>query len=89
MQMSTKRPCTRWRSSANDPPTTYCSESADLDPTTILISGLPAGLTTIELTDMENKSEEFNLIVQLDVEYLRTHAGPSRADSQHHADSRF
>jgi pilus assembly protein CpaC len=42
------------------------------DPTTILITGQQPDVTTIELTDVDNVKEIYEVIVQLDVEYLRT-----------------
>jgi len=42
------------------------------DPTTILITGQQPDVTTIELTDVDNVKETYEVIVQLDVEYLRT-----------------
>jgi pilus assembly protein CpaC len=42
------------------------------DPTTILITGQQPDVVTIELTDDKNNSEKYEIIVQLDVEYLRT-----------------
>jgi pilus assembly protein CpaC len=42
------------------------------DPTQVLIVGLDSGLTHIYLTDVDNKTEEYDVIVQTDVEYLRS-----------------
>jgi pilus assembly protein CpaC len=42
------------------------------DPTTILITGQQPDVTTIELTDVNDVKETYEVIVQLDVEYLRT-----------------
>ena len=39
--------------------------------TRIIISGLNAGSVTITLTDEDNKSELYEVIVQLDVQYMR------------------
>ena len=42
------------------------------DPTTVLVTGLDSGSTTVTLTDEAGKNEEYEIIVQLDVEYLKT-----------------
>jgi pilus assembly protein CpaC len=41
------------------------------DPTSVLVTGLMAGTTRVVLTDKEKKSEAFDIIVQLDVAFLR------------------
>jgi pilus assembly protein CpaC len=42
------------------------------DPTKILVTGLEAGVTHITLTDEDKKVEELDVVVQQDVEFLRT-----------------
>jgi pilus assembly protein CpaC len=42
------------------------------DPSTILVTGLQPELTELTLTDVDGKTEKYQVIVQLDVEYLRT-----------------
>jgi pilus assembly protein CpaC len=42
------------------------------DPTQVLIVGLDSGLTHISLTDTAGTTEEYDVIVQTDVEYLRS-----------------
>ncbi len=42
------------------------------DPTTLLITGQQPDVTRIELTDSEDHKETYEVIVQLDVEYLKT-----------------
>jgi pilus assembly protein CpaC len=42
------------------------------DPTTILVTGLQPDLTDLTLTGEDDKQERYQVIVQLDVEYLRT-----------------
>lgn len=42
------------------------------DPTTILITGQTPDVTTIELTDIDDRKETYEVIVQLDIEYLKT-----------------
>jgi pilus assembly protein CpaC len=41
------------------------------DPTAVLITGVMAGTTRVTLTDKDNKSEAFDVVVQLDVQFLR------------------
>ncbi len=42
------------------------------DPTTVLLTGLEPGVAVVTLIDEKNAEESFQIIVQLDVEYLRT-----------------
>jgi pilus assembly protein CpaC len=42
------------------------------DPTTLLVVGLQPNVTRIELEDPDGKKETYEVIVQLDIEYLRT-----------------
>jgi pilus assembly protein CpaC len=42
------------------------------DPTRVLITGLEPGITRVTLTDVDNKSESFDVVVQFDVEYLKS-----------------
>jgi len=42
------------------------------DPTTVLITGQQPDVTHIELTDSDDRKETYEVIVQLDVEYLKT-----------------
>ena len=41
------------------------------DPASVLVTGLMAGTTRVVLTDKDKKSEAFDIIVQLDVAFLR------------------
>jgi pilus assembly protein CpaC len=41
------------------------------DPTRVLIAGLQPGLARVTLTDADGKVETFDIVVQLDVEYLK------------------
>jgi pilus assembly protein CpaC len=41
------------------------------DPTSVLVTGLMAGTTRVVLTDKDKKNEAFDIIVQLDVAFLR------------------
>ncbi len=42
------------------------------DPSRVLLTGTTAGLTHVDLTDVDGKIEGFDVTVQQDVEYLRT-----------------
>jgi pilus assembly protein CpaC len=42
------------------------------EPTRVLITGLEPGITRVTLTDVDGKSDVFDVIVQFDVEYLRS-----------------
>jgi pilus assembly protein CpaC len=44
----------------------------DGDPTTVLLTGLEAGTTQITLTDVDGKIEVVDVVVQFDVQYLKT-----------------
>src|SRR5262249_4665206 len=41
------------------------------DPTRVLITGKEPGITRVELTDVDNATETYDVVVQLDVEYLK------------------
>ena len=42
------------------------------DPTRVLLTGQTAGISHLDLTDVDGKVESYDVTVQLDVEYLRT-----------------
>jgi pilus assembly protein CpaC len=42
------------------------------DPTTVLLNGLEPGVAIVTLIDEANKEENFQVVVQLDVEYLKS-----------------
>jgi pilus assembly protein CpaC len=42
------------------------------DPAAVLITGLQAGTTRVTLTDVDDKTEVIDIVVQLDVDFLRT-----------------
>src|SRR5262249_38660745 len=43
----------------------------DQDPTHVLLTGLEPGITRVTLTDEDDKSTDFDVVVQFDVEYLK------------------
>src|SRR5262249_26827472 len=68
-QMTTKRNIARV---GNPKPTVARVQPVQDDPKSVLITGLEAGVTQITLTDDMGTSETIEVIVQFDVEYLRT-----------------
>ncbi len=42
------------------------------DPTTLLVTGLEPGIARVTLVDQNDREENFDIIVQLDVEYLKS-----------------
>ncbi len=42
------------------------------DPRSILITGLTPGVATITVTDVDNRDRKYQVVVQYDVEYLKT-----------------
>lgn len=68
LQMSTKKKISK-ASNSNE---TVARIQATVDPTTILIVGQEPGIARITLVDEDGKVENFEVIVQMDVEYLRT-----------------
>src|SRR5438034_8362147 len=42
------------------------------DPSTIILIGQTADITQLTLTDVDGKKDEYDVIVQIDVEYLKT-----------------
>src|SRR5205809_4958427 len=69
LQMSTKKAI---RTVINEKETVVRVTPVVGDPTTVLVTGLDPGTTNITLTDVDNNSEVFSVLVQLDVEYLGT-----------------
>ncbi len=55
------------------------------DPTRVLLTGTTAGITHVDLTDVDGRVEGYDVTVQLDVEYLRS-AAAGVADGQHRPD---
>jgi pilus assembly protein CpaC len=47
-------------------------QPVDGDPFHVLLTGLEPGITKVTLTDEDNKEDNFDVVVQFDVEYLRS-----------------
>src|SRR5438067_1163052 len=69
LQMSTKK---RIASVVNQKEAIARVQPLATDPTTVLITGLEPGITRITLTDVDGAVESLDVVVQFDVEYLRT-----------------
>jgi pilus assembly protein CpaC len=69
LQMSTKKPISRV---VNPKENALNIRTVPGDPTTVLLIGQQPDVTTVELTDVDGKRETFEVIVQADIEYLRT-----------------
>src|SRR5437016_4938987 len=69
LQMTTKKPI---KTITNPKDTAISIRPIVGDPTTVLVTGQAPDVTRIELVDEDGKKESFEIIVQLDVEYLRT-----------------
>jgi pilus assembly protein CpaC len=69
LQMSTKKPISRV---VNPKENALNIRTMAGDPTTVLLIGQQPDVTTIELTDVDGKLERYEVIVQADIEYLRT-----------------
>lgn len=69
LQMKTKKNITRVVNRSE----TVARVSPLVDrPNTVLITGLEPGITRITLTDVDNAEESYDVVVQMDVEYLRS-----------------
>src|SRR5262245_21364260 len=68
LQMSTKKPITAVR--LNVEGIVRVSPNAT-DPTSVILTGLASGTARLFLTDVDQKEEAFDIIVQLDVSYLK------------------
>jgi pilus assembly protein CpaC len=69
LQMASRRPI---RSVTNPKETAVNIRTVVGDPTTVLITGQAPDVTTIDLVDVDGNRETYQVIVQLDIEYLRT-----------------
>ncbi len=69
LQMSNKAPIARV---VNPKENAVAIKTVAGDPTTVLVIGQQPDVTRIELTDVNGRTETFEVIVQADIEYLRT-----------------
>lgn len=69
LQMSQKQPITR---AINNSEIVAKLSSVFNDPTSVLVTGLEPGVARISLIDAAGREERFEIIVQLDVEYLKS-----------------
>jgi pilus assembly protein CpaC len=69
IQMSTKK---KIKSAVNTREVVARIQELPGEPTKILITGLDAGVSHLTLTDEDGKVEELDVVVQTDVEFLRT-----------------
>ncbi len=69
LQMSSKKPISKVESAKDG---VVSIRTVVGDPTTVLITGQQPDLTDLTLTDVDGRQERYQVIVQLDVEYLRT-----------------
>jgi pilus assembly protein CpaC len=69
LQMTTKKPIARV---VNQKENAINVRTVVGDPTTVLIIGQQPDVTRLELTDVDGKTETYEVIVQTDIEYLRT-----------------
>ncbi len=69
LQMSTKKPIAKVENSNEN---VARVQGIITDPTAVLVTGLEAGITRLTLTDRDGKTETLDVIVQTDVEYLRS-----------------
>jgi pilus assembly protein CpaC len=69
LQMSTKKPIAKVEN-ANE--NVARVTGIITDPTTVLITGIEAGITRLTLIDRDGKAETLDVVVQQDIEYLRS-----------------
>jgi pilus assembly protein CpaC len=69
LQMSTRRPISRV---VNPKENALTIRTIVGDPTTVLLVGQQPDVTQVELTDVDGRRETYEVIVQADIEYLRT-----------------
>jgi pilus assembly protein CpaC len=69
LQMSTRRPISEVQ---NPSPVAIQIQQIDRDPTAVLAVGRDAGQGRVTLIDDQGNRETFDIVVQFDVEYLRT-----------------
>jgi pilus assembly protein CpaC len=69
LQLSTKKPIKLVKVAKDN---ILAVKTVNGDPTAVWLTGQEAGQTTVELTGEDDKAEHFDVVVQLDIEYLRT-----------------
>jgi pilus assembly protein CpaC len=69
LQMATKKPI---KTVSVNVPDVVNVRTVLGDPTTLLLTGQQPNVATLELEDVDGAKEKYDVIVQLDVEYLRT-----------------
>jgi len=69
LQMSTKKPIAKVENSNEN---VARVQGIITDPTAVMVTGLEAGITRLTLTDRDGKTETLDVIVQTDIEYLRS-----------------
>jgi pilus assembly protein CpaC len=69
VQMSTKDLI---KTVQNTKPTVAQISAIQNDPTSVLVTGLEPGITRVTLTDVKDKQDTFDVVVQFDIEYLRS-----------------
>lgn len=69
LSMSSKKPL---RTAINDKDTVARVQESATDPASVIIVGLTAGSTRITLTDVDGNSESFDVIVQLDIDAVKS-----------------
>jgi pilus assembly protein CpaC len=72
VQMTTKKALTRVEVIKEAPKDNIRISDVRGDPATVAITGVTRGSTTLRLTDVDMKVEELEIVVSLDVEYIRT-----------------
>jgi pilus assembly protein CpaC len=69
LQMSNKKPISKV---VNPKENAVAIRTVQGDPTTVLLIGQQPDVTRIELTDIDGRTETYEIVVQSDIEYLRT-----------------
>jgi pilus assembly protein CpaC len=69
LSMSTKKPL---RTAVNDKDTVVRVQESASDPTSVILVGLTAGSSRVVLTDVDGASESFDVIVQLDIDAVKS-----------------
>jgi len=69
LSMSSKKPL---RTAVNDKDTVVRVQESASDPTSVILVGLTAGSSRVVLTDVDGNSESFDVIVQLDIDAVKS-----------------